>query len=234
MLYGGILDLSTVDFPGKLCSVVFFAGCPFRCPYCQNHRLLTGGIEVKPEQIVAEVRKNYLVDGVCLTGGEPLAQNLDELIELIKGFKGVGLAVKIDTNGYYPEKLEKIIDLIDYVAMDFKTTPEKYAELTGKKDSAERVLKSLEIIVNSGVDYEIRTTVVPTILDENDLIEMGKILAKFGVKRYVLQQFRNEDTLDEKLRDVTPYPKEFFIQVGKKLKEFIPRVIVRYEGEIEI
>jgi len=231
MRYGGILDLSTVDFPKKLCTVVFFVGCPFRCPYCQNHRLFSGGIEVKPEEIAKKIRDNYLVEGVCLTGGEPLLQDLEELSSLIRMLKDYGLAVKLDTNGYYPEKLKKLIGSLDYVAMDFKAVPEKYARVTGKNDSAEKVLRSLKIIVDSGVDYEIRTTVVPTITDEEDLLKMGEILSSYNVKRYVLQRFRNEDTYDPKFKDITPYPKDFYCKVGKKLKMFIPEVIVRYEGE---
>ncbi|RLI85668.1 MAG: anaerobic ribonucleoside-triphosphate reductase activating protein [Archaeoglobales archaeon] len=234
MRYGGVLDLSTVDFPKRLCAVVFFVGCPFRCPYCQNHRLFSGGIEVKPEIIAREVVENYLIEGVCFTGGEPLMQNLNELVELIGILKDHSLDVKIDTNGYYPDKLERVLDLIDYVAMDFKSIPDRYHEVTGRKDSAERVLKSLKILANSNVDYEIRTTVVPTLTDEHDLLRIAEILSSYGVRRYVLQQFRNEDTFDPKFREINPYPKDFYYRVGKRLKEFIPNVIVRFEGEESI
>ena len=234
MRYGGILDLSTIDFPKKLCSVVFFVGCPFRCPYCQNHRLFSGGVEAKPSDIAKEIRKNYLIDGVCLTGGEPLLQDIDELRSFIKILKDYGLSVKLDTNGYYPDRLEVLMDLLDYVAMDFKAIPERYAEVTKREDSFEKVLKSLKILINSGVDYEIRTTVVPTITDEEDLIRIGEILSSYNVKRYVLQRFVNEDTFDPRFRNVTPYPKEFYYRIGAKLKEFIPEVIVRYETEEKI
>ncbi len=234
MLLGGILDLSTIDFPGKLCSVVFFAGCPFRCPYCQNHELLKGGRKAEVDDIVAEIRRNFLIDGVCFTGGEPLMQNLDELKELIKKLKNLGLAVKIDTNGYYPDKLSELLQLIDYVAMDFKTIPERYPELTGKKDSAEKVLESLRILTESGIEFEIRTTVVPTIVDEAEIVEIAKILADFGVKRYVLQQFRNENVLDERFKQIEPYPKDYLIKLGKVAKMFVPKVIVRCEGEEEV
>jgi len=234
MLLGGILDLSTIDFPGKLCSVVFFAGCPFRCPYCQNHELLKGGRRAEVDDIVAEIRRNFLIDGVCFTGGEPLMQNLDELKELIKKLKNLGLAVKIDTNGYYPDKLSELLQLIDYVAMDFKTIPKRYPELTGKKDSAEKVLESLRILTESGIEFEIRTTVVPTIVDEAEIVEIAKILADFGIKRYVLQQFRNENVLDERFKQIEPYPKDYLIKLGKVAKMFVPKVLVRCEGEEEV
>jgi pyruvate formate lyase activating enzyme len=231
MLLGGILDLSTIDFPGKLCSVVFFAGCPFRCPYCQNYELLKGGTKVDVDAIVDKIRKNYLIDGVCFTGGEPLMQDLDELINLITKLKNLGFAVKIDTNGYYPDKLAKIVDLIDYVAIDVKTVPEKYPKLSGKSDSAERVLESLKILVESGIDFEARTTVVPTIVEEGDILGIAKLLTDLGVKRYVLQQFRNEKVLDESLKDVEPFPRDYLIELGKKAKEFGLEVVVRCEGE---
>lgn len=231
MKYGGILDLSTVDFPKKLCSVIFFVGCPFRCPYCQNHRLFYGGVDVKPEDIAKKIKSNYLIEGVCLTGGEPLLQDLDELERLITLLKDYGFAVKLDTNGYYPEKLEKIVKHLDYVAMDFKTTEEKYPDVTGKKDSYEKFLQSLKILVDSGVEYEIRTTVVPTITDKEDLLKMGGVLREFGVKRYVLQQYRNEDVYDKRFREIAPYPKEFYFEVGKALKKYVDEVIVRFEGE---
>ncbi len=231
MRYGGILDLSTVDFPKKLCAVVFFVGCPFRCPYCQNYRLFSGGIVVKPEEIARKIKENYLIEGVCLTGGEPLLQDLNEMRKLLRLLKDYGLAVKLDTNGYYPEKLEKLIDLLDYIAMDFKTVPEKYYEVTGKIDSYERFLKSLDLLVNSNVDYEIRTTVVPTITDREDLIRMGKILREFGVKRYVLQQFRNEDVYEKRFKMIKPYSKHFYFEIGRILKEILKEVIVRFEGE---
>lgn len=231
MRYGGILDLSTVDFPKKLCAVIFFVGCPFRCPYCQNYRLFYGGVYVKPEEIAKKVRDNYLIEGVCLTGGEPLLQDLEEMKRLIVLLKDYGFSVKLDTNGYYPEKFEKILKHLDYVAMDFKTTEEKYPDVTGKIDSYEKFLRSLKTLIDSSVEFETRTTVVPTITDREDLLRMGEILSQFGVKRYVLQQYRNEDVYDKRFREITPYPKEFYFEVGRTLKVFIDEVVVRFEGE---
>jgi len=234
MLIGGILDISTIDYPGKLCSVIFFAGCPFRCPYCQNHKLLEDGIKVNVNYIVDKIRKNYLVDGVCLTGGEPLMQEINELVELIEKLRGLGFSIKVDTNGYYPDKLAKIVDYVDYIAIDVKTVPEKYSKVTGKENSAERVLESLKILVESGITFEARTTVVPTIVDEKDIIEIAKMLASIGVKKYVLQQFRNEDVLDPTFRTIAPFPKDYLINLGKIIKKFNLEVIVRCEGEVKI
>ncbi len=233
MLWGGILDLSTVDFPGKLCSVIFLAGCPFRCPYCQNYRLLRFGVEVSVEEVLKEIRRNYLIDGVCITGGEPLLQ-FEELLKLVKGLKDLGLAVKVDTNGYYPERLERLVEFIDYIALDFKTVPERYPEVTGKADSGEKVLRSVDVIVKSGVEYEVRTTAVPGIVGEGEIEEIAKILGERGVKLYVIQQFRNEDVLDEMFKNVEPYSKQTLISFGRIAKRYVERVVVRCDGEEEV
>lgn len=227
MRVGGILDLSTIDFPGRVCSVVFFAGCPFRCPYCQNHELLSGCTDVDIASIVAEIEKNFLIDGVCFTGGEPLVQDVGEMISLIKRLKGLGLDIKIDTNGYYPDRLARIVKHVDYVAIDIKTVPEKYSGLTGRPDSADRVFKSLSIVVDSGLDYEVRTTVVPTLVDADDVVGIAKILADFGVKRYVIQQFRNERVLDESLKHVEPHPKQYLMELGKSVERYVKEVYIR-------
>ncbi|HIP25827.1 MAG TPA: anaerobic ribonucleoside-triphosphate reductase activating protein [Archaeoglobus profundus] len=234
MLIGGILDISTVDYPGKLCSVIFFAGCPFRCPYCQNYKLLEGGVKVDVDFIVDKIRKNYLVDGVCFTGGEPLMQEINELLVLIKKLKNLGFSIKVDTNGYYPDKLAKIVEYVDYIAIDIKTVPEKYSKVTGKKNSAEKVLKSLNILVEAGIPFEARTTVVPTIVDEKDINKIAKILSNIGVKKYVLQQFRNEDVLDPTFRNINPFSKDYLIHLGKTIKKFNLDVIIRCEGEIKV
>ena len=230
MNIGGILDVSTVDFPGKICSVVFFSGCPFRCPYCHNYEIvLNKGIDVDVKYVISKISNNFLIDGVCLTGGEPLMQDLNELKELILKIKDVGLSVKLDTNGYFPNKLSKLISLVDYVAMDFKTVPENYYSVTGRSDSANKVLESLKVLSDSSTEYEIRTTVVPTIIDKSGIIKIAEILSEYNVKRYVLQQFRNEKTLDKKFRNINPYPKEYLFEIAREVKKFIPEVEVRSE-----
>jgi len=233
MLWGGILDLSTVDFPGRLCSVIFLSGCPFRCPYCQNHRLLEFGVEVSVEDVIEKVRRNYLIDGVCITGGEPLLQ-FDELLKLVKGLKDLGFAVKVDTNGYYPDRLERLVGFVDYVALDFKTVPERYHEVSGKEDAGERVLRSVDVLTESGVEFEVRTTAVPGIVDGKVVRRIAEIMGEKGVELYVIQQFRNEDVLDERFKNVEPYPKEKLMEFGRIAKVYVKRVIVRCEGEEEV
>ena len=224
MLIGGILDLSTVDFPGRLCSVIFLSLCPFRCPYCHNHELLTKGVEADVSDIARQVKENYLIDGVCITGGEPLVHDISQLC---RELKDIGLSVKLDTNGYYTERLEKVIDYVDYVAIDVKTTLDKYDELVKCKGAAERVAKSIELLVDSGIDFECRTTVVPTLVEEEDVLRIAEFLSNAGVKKYVLQQFRNENTLDEKLRTVKPFSRERMMEIAERINGLVENVSVR-------
>ncbi|AEA46359.1 anaerobic ribonucleoside-triphosphate reductase activating protein [Archaeoglobus veneficus] len=232
MLIGGILDLSTIDFPGKLCSVIFLSGCPFRCPFCHNHELLAGGTKTDVSGLIGKISENYLIDGVCITGGEPLMQNIEDLC---KKLKDAGFAVKIDTNGYYTEELGKILDYVDYVAIDLKTTFEKYDSLVKCKGAAERVRKSVELLASSGIEFEARTTVVPTLVEEREILEIAKFLGSIGVKKYVLQQFRNENTLDERLKNVKPFSRERMIVIAESVKDFVGGVRVRCEnGEVEV
>ncbi len=228
MLIGGVLDLSTVDFPGRLCSVIFLSLCPFRCPYCHNHELLTGGMEADVSDIVRQVKENYLIDGVCITGGEPLVHDISQLC---RELKNLGLDVKLDTNGYYTERLEKVLNWIDYVAIDVKTTFEKYDEFVKCKGAAERVAKSIELLVDSGIEFEARTTVVPTLVEEEDVLRIARFLGNAGVKKYVLQQFRNENTLDERLRTVKPFSRERMIEIAERINGLVEKVFVRCERD---
>jgi len=215
MLVGGILDLSTIDFPGKLCSVVFLSGCPFRCPYCHNHELLAGGRRVSVSGLASKISENYLIDGLCITGGEPLMQ-AEELVDLCRKLKDAGFALKLDTNGYYTERLDEILEYVDYVAIDVKTPFEKYDCLVKCRGAAEKVKRSVELLVSSGIEFEARTTVVPTLVEEGDIVEIAKFLYSAGVRKYVLQQFRNENTLDEKLKEVKPFSRERLVEIAGK------------------
>lgn len=216
MRLGGILDLSTIDFPGKLCSVIFLTGCPFRCPYCHNHELIkNNGNRVSPKRIAQEISENYLIDGVCITGGEPTMQN--DLRKLIKELKDYGLAVKLDTNGYYPDKLKKVLKYVDYVALDFKTSPNKYATLSSKNDAWGKVSTSIKLLNRSDLNYELRTTVVPGLVWEDELREIAYFINENQIKTtYYLQRFSNENPLDETLKKIEP-PK---IEDLEKFKKF--------------
>ncbi|MGN1117523.1 MAG: anaerobic ribonucleoside-triphosphate reductase activating protein, partial [Acutalibacteraceae bacterium] len=161
----GLQKMTLLDFPGKVACTLFTGGCNFRCPFCHNARLVTelDKDEVYSEEEIFEyLRKRVgILDGVCITGGEPL-MNAD-IADFITKVRELGYAVKLDTNGSYPETLKNLIDrgLVDYIAMDIKNTPEKYAQTIGvKKFDFTPIKKSIEIIMQSGVPYEFRTTVV--------------------------------------------------------------------------
>lgn len=182
-----------VDFPGKLAATVFTGGCNLRCPFCHN-ALLVNRLEENPEtHSVEEVldflkkRKGFL-DGVVLSGGEPLLQS--GAADFLAAIKAMGFAVKLDTNGCYPEKLKEILDrgLVDYVAMDIKNSREKYALTVGiPAFDITPIEQSVQLLKNSGIDYEFRTTIVKEFHTAQDLVSIGQWLD--GSPRYFLQQF---------------------------------------------
>lgn len=182
-----------VDFPGKLAATVFTGGCNLRCPFCHN-ALLVNRLEENPEtHSVEEVldflkkRKGFL-DGVVLSGGEPLLQS--GVADFLAAIKAMGFAVKLDTNGCYPEKLKEILDrgLVDYVAMDIKNSREKYALTVGiPAFDITPIEQSVQLLKNSGIDYEFRTTIVKEFHTAQDLVSIGQWLD--GSPRYFLQQF---------------------------------------------
>ncbi|MFQ6105627.1 MAG: anaerobic ribonucleoside-triphosphate reductase activating protein [Candidatus Hydrothermarchaeaceae archaeon] len=207
MLVKGLQKTTLIDFPGKVASVIFLAGCNLRCPYCQNPGLIEEHEELPdiPEEEVfryIKSRKNWL-DGVCISGGEPTIN--PELPEFLEKIKKTGLLVKLDTNGTEPKMLEKLVKrkLVDYIAMDIKAPLKKYRWVVRAKIDLGKIEKSVEIIRESGIDYEFRTTVVPSLLTRRDILEIGAWLK--GAKRYYLHQFRPQITLDKAFQDEKPY-----------------------------
>ncbi len=194
----GLQKLSMVDFPGKLAATVFTGGCNLRCPFCHNALLVTRLAET-PRLEAGEVlaflsRRVGMLDGVVLTGGEPLLQK--DAAEFLARVKDLGYAVKLDTNGFFPEALADILGkgLADYIAMDIKNTPEKYAQTVGLPQvDLSAVEESIRLIRGSGVDYEFRTTLVKPLHAPEDMEIIGKWLE--GSSRYVLQNFRNSGDL---------------------------------------
>ena len=236
VLTGGITELSTVDYPGHLASVLYLCGCPYRCPYCQNSELLDkkNCQEVESDKIVEKILENRpLVTGVCITGGEPL-QQLEGVIEICKALKKEGLDIKLDTNGFHPEKVERILKLVDFVAMDIKAPlePEKYAKATGREggeEIVERVKKTLEIVMHSGVEFEPRTTLVPMLVyKKEDILKIAGSLKDYGVNRYVLQQFRPEGgCLDAEYESYASLPRDYILDVAAEVKNVIPEILIR-------
>jgi pyruvate formate lyase activating enzyme len=225
----GFQKISMIDYPGKMCSVVFLADCNFRCPFCQNPDLILN-VENLPDIDQGDIfeyleTRRIWIDGVCITGGEPTLH--EGLPGFCRKLKNNGFLVKVDTNGTNPEMLEKLVKkkLVDYIAMDIKGPPERYAEISGVPVDIEKIKKSVEIIRNSGIDYEFRTTVLPRLIKERDLESIGEWLN--GSKRYALQQFRSMVTLDKSYEKETSYSEERMKRFEEILKPYFETVEVR-------
>ena len=203
----GIHKTSLIDYPGKICSIFFSGGCNMKCRYCHNPELACNCSSLptlRNEDAIDFIRgRKGLIDGVSITGGEPtLSRNIDGFIRTLRD---LGISVKLDTNGMNPEAIDRLLEerLLDYVAVDIKTSPGKYGDLTGRVDAFPLIRDTIEMVKTSGVEYEIRTTCIPGYVTMEDLCDIRDEIG--FVKRYFLQQFVNDVTLDESLRDLVPY-----------------------------
>ena len=216
MLIGGFQKMTMLDYPGKVACTVFTYGCNFRCPFCHNATLVIDEAQLfSEEEILSYInkRKNIL-DGVCISGGEPLLQ--PDIFEFIKKIKDLGLLVKLDTNGSYPERLREAIDsgLIDYVAMDIKTCRENYSLVADANVKIEDIEKSVSILLENKVDYEFRTTVVRELHTKEDFVKISSWIK--GAKRYFLQCFQdNENLIGNNLSAYTTPELTGFLEVLK-------------------
>lgn len=189
----GYSQLTLLDYPGKLACTIFCGSCNFRCPFCHNGGLVLHPDRqpaLDPEKILEHLRsRKGKLEGVCITGGEPTLQK--DLPEFIGRIKELGYLVKLDTNGSNPDMLEKLItsELIDYTAMDIKASPLRYAEVSGLKEiSMDKIMRSVDLLKSSGIDYEFRTTVVDEFMKDSDMLCIAKWLS--GAAHYYLQQYR--------------------------------------------
>jgi pyruvate formate lyase activating enzyme len=207
MLIGGYQKLTLIDYPGKIATTVFTIGCNFRCPFCHNPELVHGSRislhENKTENEFFEFLKKRKgkLEGVCITGGEPTIQ--PDLIEFIKKIKKMEYLVKLDTNGTRPDILKKLMDakLLDFIAMDIKNHLAKYDVTTSTKVDKQRIKLSVDMIRNSAVNHEFRTTVVPGLHVEEDFSHIAKWIG--GAKSYFLQEYREITILDPNLKKKT-------------------------------
>ncbi len=198
MRISGLQKLTLLDFPGRTAATLFTGGCNMRCPFCHNALLVTEldmSESYSEEEVLAYLKKRAgILDGVCITGGEPLLQ--PDLAEFIGKVKELGLAIKLDTNGTNPEKLKSLISsgLVDYVAMDIKNSKEKYPETAGVESfDIAPIEESVKLIMSSGVDYEFRTTIVRELHEISDIESIAKWIS--GAKRYFLQNFVDSGNL---------------------------------------
>lgn len=224
----GLEKFAPKDFPGFIACTIFVAGCNFRCPYCHNKDLVLNSKSLSSFPLeyfldFLEWRKNWL-EGVCISGGEPLFHNdLEGLLQLIKDR---GLLVKIDTNGSFPGRLKELIQrkVVDWVAMDIKAPLDRYQEVTRSEVNVEDIKMSIDVIRSSEIEYVFRTTVVPGLLGTKDIQKLGKMLD--GSKTFQLQQFLPINTLDPNLVNIRPYSKE-------KLQAFA-EILEPYFSEVKV
>lgn len=221
---GGIQKLTLIDYPGKISCTVFFLGCVFKCPWCHNPELVLPQ-KIKEQPRISEKEffdflkeRKGLLDGVCLSGGEPTIDK--KLPNFIKKIKKMGYLVKLDTNGSNPKMLKDLINkgLIDYVAMDIKNQKEKYKKAAGVKVDIKKIQESIDILKHGKIDYEFRSTIVPTLHTKKDIIKMAKWIS--GAKRYFLQNFKSEKTIDFSFEKIKPYPQEYLVEIQKAISPF--------------
>ena len=222
----GIQPITTIDFPGKIAAVLFTQGCPWECRYCHNPALgdMAGDHLVSCEEIETFLRNRvHFLDGIVISGGEPTLHAA--LPEFLASIKDLGYATAIHTNGYYPERLRRILKkgLTDYVAMDVKAPPRVYDRITGVADSTIEVARSIDLVMASGIEYEFRTTYHPALLTEDELLEIVRVMTGIGVKRYYIQRFRNVGVCDPELSDtgdVIEIPDTVIREAEKCIPEF--------------
>ncbi len=231
MKIGGLQKLTLIDFPGRISCTVFCLGCSFRCPFCYNPELVLPEKMEKQPQIAERdffdflKERKELLEGVCVGGGEPTVN--EDLPAFTKKIKKLGFLVKLDTNGSNPKMLKKLIDkkLVDYVAMDIKAPKGSYRKLTGGLIDIKDIEKSIEILKQNKIDHEFRTTITPTLLEKEDIVKIAKWLSP--AKKYFLQNFRSEKTIDPELEKIKPYSDDYLSECCQAVSPFFETCQVR-------
>ncbi len=223
----GIQKLTLLDYPGHIACTLFSYGCNLRCPFCHNASLVTETPQkpINTEEITAFLQKRKgILDGICLSGGEPL-MNPDAL-EFLKYLRGFGYKIKLNTNGFFPKQLEQAINqnLLDYVALDIKAPKESYAAATGISDiDVAPLCQSIEMIMNSGIDHEFRTTAVKGLHNVGDFEEIALWIK--GAKRYYIQQFVSSPDLIS--HSFTSFSTEEMNEILADVQKIIPNALLR-------
>lgn len=228
MKIGGFQKFSLIDFPEKIAAVIFTQGCNLRCPFCHNPELIPDS-----EQSIISwdfvfsflTKRTGQLDGVVFSGGEPTLQF--DLIDCIRDVKALGFAVKLDTNGSLPHCIEKLLaeNLLDYIAMDVKADWTNYSKAAGTIIPSDTFKRSVELIRNSHVTYEFRTTITPKIHSEENLISLAKNIQ--GAPNYYLQPMSNKEVFEESFRNLPSFSEETLKNLQSRIKPFIDNVQIR-------
>jgi len=226
----GLEKFAPLDFPGHISATVFLGGCNFRCPFCHNADLV-----LRPEALdtmpldyfitFLDSRRDWL-EAVCVSGGEPLLQ--EDLEVLLRVIKDRNMLVKLDTNGSLPERLRELIGakVVDNIAMDIKAPLSRYKQVTRSEVSEDDIVRSIELVRGSGLPYTFRTTVVPGLIGEKDLLEISQMLHR--AKRFQIQQFSRRNPVDKMFAQIDPYPEEEIHRLAGLVKPYFDEV--RIEG----
>lgn len=228
MVIQGLQKLTLLDYPGKVACTIFTAGCNFRCPFCHNASLVVDTYkneDITQEEVSAFLKKRMgVLDGVCVTGGEPLIQS--DIEPFLRQIKEMGYAVKLDTNGSFPDKLKRLVEekLVDYVAMDIKNSQESYGKTIGIRDyDIRNIHRSVQYLLSDAVPYEFRTTVVLEFHQRSDFESIGRWIR--GAQRYYLQQFVDSgDLIQEGLHG---YNREIMEQALEVVEKYVQTAEIR-------
>ena len=228
MKFGGLQKLTLLDYPEHVACTLFTVGCNLRCPFCHNRSLVVGDVDrlelMNTDEVLAFLRKrSRVLEGVCITGGEPLLQS--DIATFIAQVKEMGYKIKLDTNGAYPDKLIELVEagLLDYVAMDVKNSRDTYNKTCGCVVEMDNISRSIEFLKSDAVDYEFRTTVTGTFHSDKSITDMAQWLA--GAKRWYLQQFVDSgDLIDGTVTGVDTQTMERYQQLAQ---QFVPNTQLR-------
>ena len=227
MLIKGLQKTTLLDYPGKVACTIFTGGCNFRCPFCHNASLVlhTESVDTIPTEEVMDYlkKRSKILDGVCITGGEPLLQK--DLEAVCQAIHGLGLSVKLDTNGTFPQKLAELIKkgLVDYVAMDIKNSKEEYARTCGLSHFPEEIAESVRLLMRSDIPYEFRTTVVREFHSPQSMEDLARWIQ--GARKYFMQGFQDSgDLIGQNLSAFSPTEMEMLLQI---VKPYVPVVQLR-------
>ena len=226
MLIKGLQKTTLLDYPSKVAATIFTGGCNFRCPFCHNASLVTrqNTDAISEEEVLSFLsRRSGILDGICITGGEPLLQK--DLAEFCQKVREKGLLIKIDTNGSRPKELKALIDegLVDYIAMDVKNSRELYARTCGLSDFPAEVEESIDIIMSAGIPYEFRTTVVRELHSTESIEALAEWIR--GAEKYYLQSFIDSgDTIGQ---GYSAYSAEEMTALLEITKKYIPTAALR-------
>lgn len=229
MKIGDVQRCSLIDYPGLICAIIFTQGCNFRCPYCHNPELvepsLYGEGTSEADFFAFLERRRGKLDAVSITGGEPLLQR--DVVPFIERVRSLGYLVKIDTNGSRPNILQELIkgNFLDYIAMDVKAPLDKYSQVVAATVDPAHIEKSIQLIMDAGIDYEFRTTIVQSLLTEDDVAQIGELIK--GANRYALQRFTPSKTLDPAYLQRDTWPDDRFDGIKRRLEQLVSSVVIR-------